>query len=128
MTADEVLEGLRALSLDYEPDLRQPDGAWIACCPTCWPLCADGPTLRVIESRRGGYATVSCKSPGCDRDSILLQLRLALKPINGEVVLLIAEESCTVARWALQEVERLRSENARLRAAIEPRVREAVAG
>ena len=68
MTADAVLEALRALRLDYRPDLRQPDGAWIACCPLC-P--AGDETLHIQESRRGARARLDCRRrcpPGSIRE------------------------------------------------------------
>jgi hypothetical protein len=104
LDASTALEGLRALGLSYRPDLRQPDGAWIARCPCCAAY-TDKPTLHIFESRRGGPVSLSCSSRLCSRDEIALKLREALLPlVDGEQALALAEDACDVVERALELV------------------------
>lgn len=118
LTADLALEALRALALDYRPDLRQHAGTWVGQCPVCGE-----PRLRIVEHRRGAAVRLDCAV--CrDPDAIRRALQEALWPNDRDTALLIGEESVLIAGWALRqlqhsrkEVESLRRENEWLRAA-----------
>ena len=113
LDANQALEALRCLRLRYRPDLRQPDGLWLAQCPLCVAF-TEKATLTIIESRRGARVSLRCGSRDCVAADIETRLREALLPVGRPLE--IAEAAVRVAHDALRRADVLEHRLAQLEA------------